>query len=51
MIARYCSWCVPRRLLEEIDDGKPERIETDGICDECRSALEEQHRNFLTEKE
>ena len=35
MITRYCAWCKPRRLLEEIDDGKPGRIETDTICPAC----------------
>jgi len=35
MIARYCSWCAPRRLLEEIDNGLPGRIETDTICPAC----------------
>jgi hypothetical protein len=36
MIARYCAWHLPARLLlEEIDDGKPERIETDTICPAC----------------
>lgn len=39
MIARYCSWCEPRRLLEEIPDGKLERIQTDTICPACTERL------------
>ena len=39
MLARYCSWCTPRRLLEEIDDGLPGRTETDTACPACAEAI------------
>jgi hypothetical protein len=35
VITRYCCYCVPRRLMDKIDDGELIRIETDGICPEC----------------
>jgi hypothetical protein len=28
--------------MEEIDDGRPERIETDGICESCLEQLGEE---------
>jgi hypothetical protein len=35
VIERWCSWCVPPRLIERIDDGKAATVKTHGICPLC----------------
>lgn len=45
MIAVYCAWCKPRRLIKEIDDGNLARQETDGICAACAEEFVEQLRD------
>jgi hypothetical protein len=44
MIYRYCAWCKPRSLMQIINDGRPEIMETDGICPECLDKLEGEGR-------
>ena len=42
MIHRICAWCAPPRLMETVDDGKCEIIETHGICAACLDRLKKE---------